>query len=405
LVEQFSQFTGPVPYAEYISITLGVLMVGLVVVRCYPRIPGTDRQWARPTLSALAVGSSLLATVASLTIGQLNGVWIFGSIALLLLEGQWKVRLRKEILLPVLSGALIGSVWIALRINDEGIIEGLKASLRLPFPYVTLMALDAPGVVALFVLTVFALSFRSVGSVQVRALAIASLITLLVVGVASEWGSTRYVLHAYPFIVMVSAWGMWEGMEWLLSRTSILATRRPAWVGVGLCAVVMSGFLVGHGVPQAIRSVSTGHGEVKRPYHFRPDHAGPGRFVKQNRMPGDIVIAEDPLQQAWYVGDIDGRSRGAGDARGFLFVPPEGGYRDIYAGSRLLAEPYSVLALVATAEGRVWFITSGETAGQRELYLSEDQRIWLRDMESSLTPAFEGSDGLTRVYCLNCLEN
>lgn len=198
-------------------------------------------------------------------------------------------------------------------------------------------------------------------------------------------------------------------------RASVRAARpAPGWfcqahaaLGLGVAAVVaVSGVLGGHGVPQARHMVMLRHGEpVQATMHmvpFRPDHAAPGRFVAERRRPGDVVIAEDPLQQRWYAGPVDFWLRSFADGRQFVYRAPDGALRDIYVNSQILRDVALVDSLLTHAAGRVWVITSGETYGERDYYLDDAQRRWLDSLEATLAPAFTGRDGVTRVYCLNC---
>lgn len=190
-------------------------------------------------------------------------------------------------------------------------------------------------------------------------------------------------------------------------RAHAASQRAQAVLGLGVAAVVaVSGVVGGHGAPQARRMVTLRHGEpVQATMHmvpFRPDHAAPGRFVAERRRPGDVVIAEDPLQQRWYAGSVDFWLRSFADARPFVYRAPDGALRDIYVNSRILSDIAIVDSLLAQVAGRVWVITSGETYTERDYYLDDGQRRWLDSLEATLAPVFTGRDGVTRVYCLNC---
>ena len=190
-------------------------------------------------------------------------------------------------------------------------------------------------------------------------------------------------------------------------RANAASRRAHAVLGLGVAAVVaVSGIVGGHGAPQARHMVMLRHGEpVQATMHmvpFRPDHAAPGRFVAERRRPGDVVIAEDPLQQRWYAGPVDFWLRSFADGRQFVYRAPDGALRDIYVNSQILRDVAIVDSLLAHAAGRVWVITSGETYRERDYYLDDAQRRWLDSLEATLAPVFTGRDGVTRVYCLNC---
>jgi len=131
---------------------------------------------------------------------------------------------------------------------------------------------------------------------------------------------------------------------------------------------------------------------------IRPDHRGPGLFVRHHLRPGDVVIAEDALEQRWYTGQVDRWFRSPDDARKFLFQDADGIVRDIYVGALLQESPPGP-ALLDGDEKAVWLITSGETALARSWYLSPEQAAWLDSIEARLEPVYEGADGLSGVYC------
>ena len=170
--------------------------------------------------------------------------------------------------------------------------------------------------------------------------------------------------------------------------------------------MVAAGLLGGHGLPQATRVVNLKHGEstsrLIHMYPFRPDHRGAGEFIRAVRSVGDIVIAEDQLQQRWYGGPVDYWFRSTSDARKFLYRSSDGRLRDIYINSELIADPSTVSSIIARAPEAVFFVTSGETHPLRSYYLDAAQKLWLDSLEASGPALFVGSDSVTRVYCLSC---
>jgi len=217
-----------------------------------------------------------------------------------------------------------------------------------------------------------------------------------------DGGGTRFLIEAYPFLLLVAAGGLVK-----LSETA------GHWGGrwgqrVALVAVVTiagSGVLGGHGVPSAFGAATLKHGDKTNVatlgYPFYPDHQAPGQFVRQHRAPRDIIVAEDVLQQRWYVGSVDYWLRDYVESRKFLYQDPDGRLRDMYVNS--IAATPDVLEFLSGFNGaRVWVITSGETYPKREYYLNTVQQRWLHALETTRVPVFSGRDGVTKVYCLNC---
>ena len=129
---------------------------------------------------------------------------------------------------------------------------------------------------------------------------------------------------------------------------------------------------------EVIEPVTTKHG-------YRSEIAihdkGPGMVTEgivTKLVEADLVIAEDPLQQRWYAGQVDFWFRNPKKIRPFLYLDANGDQRDLYVNSR----PIENIGMLDTiiddkADGKLWFITSGESYSKREGYLSTGQRAWL----------------------------
>ena len=113
----------------------------------------------------------------------------------------------------------------------------------------------------------------------------------------------------------------------------------------------------------------------------------------------DIIVAEDVLQQKWYVGRVNYWLRNPATHAGYLYYDEHGAVRDIYVASRVCSA--AVIAGLEAQKERVWVITSGETAAKPKYNLDDAQRRWLRRLQQS-GPVYVGRDGVTAVYCLNC---
>jgi hypothetical protein len=172
--------------------------------------------------------------------------------------------------------------------------------------------------------------------------------------------------------------------------------------------VVLSGITGAHGIASAVETATLDHGQAINPlihiFPVRPDHRGPGHYVREHRQPGDVVITEHPSTQFIYAGQVDYWLRRPGDARRFLYLASDGVPRDIYANTILLPTVERIEQVVRSAGGRVWLITSGETHAQEDWYLSPHQRAWLDSLETSTEPEFLGQDGISGVFCLNCTD-
>lgn len=337
--------------------------------------------------------------------GQLWGVFLSLLVLTLMTRGGVVTTARRGGL-PLVLILLGGAVWVGFAFATEGLYEGIRQIGSFPFPYLALLWSQFPGLVAVFAFGTLWLALHPSHPHRegLLSLVLAVILPMTVIGMASRWGGTRYLLNLYPFMLLAVGGFLVHGL-----RTLVDYVRYSDGEGVPLVLaliVAFSGATGGHGVFHAAHAASLHHGEpvnqLIHMYPFRPDHQRPGKFVRERLGPGDVVVAEDPMMQAVYAGQVDYWYRKAGEAQRFLYLDPRGEPRDIYVASKLLPNPESVERVVSSAPGRVWFVTSGETAPDREWYLSPDQRRWLDSIETHLTPEHLGRDGVTAVYCLNC---
>jgi hypothetical protein len=162
------------------------------------------------------------------------------------------------------------------------------------------------------------------------------------------------------------------------------------FVPIGALAIVLATVLVVN--PLAIaRTVNSG-------YSIHPDHKGAAEYIKSLRLrANDLIVAEDSLEQTYYLGHIDYWLAGQDVAQ--QYVERKGGVLlDIYTGAPLIGTGAELEALVKRRDrGAIYVIGSGE--GQ------EDGRRFVRGAgiyETLHMPAFEpiflGRDGLTQIW-------
>lgn len=133
-------------------------------------------------------------------------------------------------------------------------------------------------------------------------------------------------------------------------------------------------------------------------YARHPDHQGAARFIAaEHPGPRDIVIAEDVLQQTYYLGHVDywlvNRAVAAAYARSV-----GGQWRDVYTGTPVLGTGAALRSVLARPDrGAVYVIGSGED--------QEDGRRLMRGAGIAAALAapplrlvWRGRDGLTTVW-------
>lgn len=132
-------------------------------------------------------------------------------------------------------------------------------------------------------------------------------------------------------------------------------------------------------------------------YAIHPDHVGAAAFMRAYGVrDDDIVLAEDVLQQTYYLGSVDYWLIGPDVARRFVKTTPDG-VRDFYTGTPVIATPAMLDELLQeNRDKRIFVIGSGE-----------DQQSGRRSVRGELlheaieSDRFEviyvGRDGLTKV--------
>lgn len=347
--------------------------------------------------------SIMLATTAST--GQLHGAFL-SALMLLLLYPHPLPDYVKATLKPLLAIAVIATIATALAIMDSGLVGGIKSLLMFPYPnWITLFTLSA-GLTLAFIATMLYLvsKDKTTDTTEIRTLLIVSLFPLILVGIFMKWAAARYLIQAYPFILIVISYALFSTARFFLKNRTQHA-HIAAFTLTSL--IILSGTLGGHGILSAYKVATAGYGdnlnEAALIFPFYPDHKTPGEYVATHRNSGDIVIAEDVLEQRWYAGNIDYWLREYIDDTGgkFMYKGKDNNFHDIYINSTMATA--EILKTITNNKTRkIWLITSGETHNQRGLYLREDQRHWLENIESNNRAIFTGKDDITKVYCINC---
>ena len=396
LLRALENLAGGLPAAAWLLAPVG-FAVGWLWARS-AGVPEAGRARQRSLASALLAGLAVACGYAGLPYAAATL-----GISTLLLDARggrpwWR---------PVWAAIALGGSTIGTVARLAATEAGRSGILRSPFPYLPYLATLLPAFVILFLLSATWLALvpgalRAAGpgsgptdsdtidDPSVRAAALFVLAYCLALGFAVSWAPWRYLLIAYPWLLIVVAVGIGELVRGVSARLP-QAGGRLAWAATA--TVLLAGAVGGHGLPAARTVVQARHGSAV-PWNdpdlvIRPDHRSAGRFVRRHSGPGDVVIAEDALEQRWYAGRVDYWFRSGADASRYLYHDGSGVARDIYVGAELLERE----------DAAVWLITSGETAGARGWYLEPAQAAWLDRVEATQEPVHRGEDGLSAVYC------
>jgi Dolichyl-phosphate-mannose-protein mannosyltransferase len=160
---------------------------------------------------------------------------------------------------------------------------------------------------------------------------------------------------------------------------------------------VVQGVMAAVAVILIVNPISLAHA-VNAGYSIHPDHKGAAEFIRSIRpRPDDVIIAEDSLQQTYYLGHIDYWLRGMNDAGEFVYR--KGGVlRDIYTDAPLIGSGAELMALVDRRDrGAIYVIGTAEFKGD-DLRLMRGGGIYEALQRPIFAPVFLGRDGLTQVW-------
>lgn len=315
-----------------------LLMIGIVF---WLREPRLSRGW-------LAGALLLAALIAAVHLGILYNTGLYPG--------------RK------LIGAVVGmpSVWPVLRFLEYSPVAGVVFGIAFVFALVRFsQGRPLPMLVLFFVMAVWA--------------------ALLVLGYFAWYIPPRYAMGQLGYFLLCAFAGLaYLGKE-LRAIPDASRLSNPSL----LLLMLVSAALIN---PIALgRTVNPG-------YDLYPDHKGAAEHIRSlDLSPDAILIAEDVLQQTYYLGRVDYSLRPADDAVNFSFVR-DGQVIDQYTGAPVLGTGAELQAVLdANRDKDVYIIGSGEnfidgvrmfrTLGIREVLESDGLEV-----------VFEGRDGKTRIW-------
>jgi hypothetical protein len=130
-----------------------------------------------------------------------------------------------------------------------------------------------------------------------------------------------------------------------------------------------------------------------------PDHRGAAQFIRsQNIKPGDILIAEDVLEQTYYLGRVDYWLISRKQAR--LYVQRvDGVIRDFYTSTPVIDSGEQLQRVLDTYAGRrIFIIGSGENQRDQRREMRGPGISNILTTSDRLEEVYLGSDGTTKVW-------
>jgi 4-amino-4-deoxy-L-arabinose transferase-like glycosyltransferase len=172
---------------------------------------------------------------------------------------------------------------------------------------------------------------------------------------------------------------------WAAARNMTLLAARP----VHAIAAVVTTALVVNPV-EVVASVNSG-------YESHPDHKGAAEFMKaQNIVDADVIIAEDVLQQTYYLGRVDYWLMSRHHARRYVELK-NGRIQDFYTGAGVISSAAMLEELLRKERGnRIFVIGSGENQSDKRRGMRGDMDPVLHSKQFEVV--YQGRDGLTQVW-------
>jgi hypothetical protein len=340
--------------------------------------------------------------------------------------------------LPAVCAALlllIASVLQMLLFYHLAVLFGLAGAV---------VAYRAAGPIVLRRLWIFILSSAAVGLIQVTFLAsrpgsVVKLVGVLV-GQPSVWPYVRvsqFSVCATLLAFCAVVWGLWRVANRQRTPDYALLALLGLWIpmfvlglfiwdmparyaAASLLPMLVSGFALAQHAFDWLAQRSFGNGSLRswRPVaalltlalvveptqvlatvnrNF-PDHRGAAQFIRsQNITPDDILIAEDVLQQTYYLGHVDYWLISRRHARLYVQLV-DGVIRDFYTSTRVIDSGEQLQRVLDSYAGRrIFIIGSGENQrdGRREM---RGFGIFDVLMSDRLEEVYLGSDRKTKVW-------
>jgi hypothetical protein len=307
---------------------------------------GGPRVWRRARIFAL--GSALLALIHFSLLASTPG------------------SLKKVI------GALVGqpSIWPYIRIVEYSEVAGLLVLAAIAWGLWRLMKRRRVtdyvllGVLGVWV-PIFTIGFF-VWSMPTR-YTVASLLPMMLCGIA-------FAQKAIDWLQAQAA-----------ARNISLLSGRPAQL---VAAAVTTALVVSP--VEVLAAVNSG-------YEAHPDHKGAAGFMKaQNIVDADVIIAEDVLQQTYYLGKVDYWLMSRNHARRYVELK-NGRIQDFYTGSGVISSAAMLEELLRRERGhRIFVIGSGENQSDKRKGMRGDMDAVLHSKQFQVV--YLGRDGLTEVW-------
>jgi len=412
--------------AAFVVIVVGYALISHWVAGFYPPRPQihgldkviSDRNWGvnklRAPVPILAVAAAVAAALAVYTVRGISSRWIralsgallFAGLAcqlvlcyhmacMLLVGGailayRHGENIGRRLIVLVAVSVILAAAHYAL-LQSAGVgsprkIIGLMAGLPSVWSFLNL-AFYSPAAALIVAIGVLGslwrlFTARKIGDIWLFFI-LSVWLPLLGLGLFTWYPEARYTEFALPPLLLCG-FACFSAVR--LPRTNKHAGVSMGWQAVFAClscVLFVNPFSVAH--------------VVNAGYTIHPDHKGAAEFMRSLRLaPNDIVLAEDVLEQTYYLKRVDYWLIGPEFEKEFV-EDSHDKILDIYTHTPVIASASELAGLVARpGRGAIYVIGSGEN--------QEDGRLTVRGLEinqmlhsDAFKRIYVGRDGLTEI--------
>jgi Dolichyl-phosphate-mannose-protein mannosyltransferase len=412
--------------AAFAVIVVGYALISHWVSSFYPPRPQihgldkviSDRNWGlnklRAPVPVLAVAAAVAAALAVYVVRGISTRWIRALSAALLFAGlacqlllcyhmacmllvsgailgyRYDKNIGRRLIVLVVACVILAATHFAL-LQSAGVgsprkVIGLMTGLPSVWSFLNLAFYSqvASVIVAIGVLDSLWRLFtaRKISDIWLFFM-LSAWLPLLGIGLFTWYPEARYTEFALPPLLLCGFGCLSLSRLTRANKQTGVSMRWQAVFACLLCILFVNPFSVA-------RVVNAG-------YTIHPDHKGAAEFMKSLRLaPNDIVLAEDVLEQTYYLKHVDYWLIGAEYEKEFV-EDSHSRILDIYTHTPVIASGAELAGLLAKPDrGAIYVIGSGEN--------QEDGRLTVRGVEingmlrsGTFRRIYLGRDGLTEI--------
>lgn len=296
------------------------------------------------------------------------------------------------------SGGWIGAgrrVFVALFLN-------IPLHEKLVYPYLRVVPLWSLLVGSLFAAALLRWICRRTTTAETSLLAVLFSSLLLVCMIPTLYAATRYSYFLLPLLLLSAALVLVAASRWLMS----IPGRVPRYAGAVVALLTIAAtigtedfnlsHLLNPAQPQA--QFRTGpYASFSGHWYGRVDVQSPADYVKVNRAPGDVVVAETVAVRAYLEEPYAVFVRSGGSR--YLGVARARGTRELWTGNRLISDLDQLTREIPeNPQAQLWLVA--RTDLESHTFHAPDVLGALEQQGFVVRRRYEGIDGRVKVFTI-----